>query len=73
MSKILILSAGTSKNSHNSQLARHLSVHMSENNLDKEKIMSDIAEESPKGNESELPKIHQFSQTESDVANGKYY
>ena len=34
MSKILILSAGTSKNSYNSQLARHLSVHMSENNLD---------------------------------------
>ena len=33
MSKILILSAGTSKNSYNSQLARHLSVHMSENNL----------------------------------------
>ena len=34
MSKILILSAGTSKDSHNSQLARHLSDHMSENNLD---------------------------------------
>ena len=34
MSKILILSAGTSKNSYNSQLARHLSVHMSENNHD---------------------------------------
>jgi len=34
MSKILILSAGTSKDSYNSQLARHLSNHMNENNLD---------------------------------------
>ena len=32
MSKILILSAGTSKDSYNSQLARHLSDHMSGNN-----------------------------------------
>ena len=32
MSKILILSAGTSKDSYNSQLARHLSDNMSGNN-----------------------------------------
>ena len=45
MSKILILSAGTSKDSYNSQLARHLSNHMNENNLDNniyENLFEDI-------------------------------
>ena len=45
MSKILILIAGTSKDSYNSQLARHLSNHMSENNLDNniyENLFEDI-------------------------------
>jgi NAD(P)H-dependent FMN reductase len=45
MSKVLILSAGTSKNSYNSQLARHLSDHMSKNNLNNniyENLFEDI-------------------------------
>ena len=45
MSKVIILSAGTSHDSYNSQLARHLSHYMSENNLDNniyENLFEDI-------------------------------
>ena len=44
-----------------------------ENKFDVKKNKSDFGNESSNGNASELPKIHQSSQTESVVANGKYY
>jgi len=46
MSKVLILSAGTSVDSYNSQLARHLSIHMHDNNLNND-IYENLYEDIP--------------------------
>ena len=43
-----------------------------ENKFDMKKKKPDVGNESCNGNAAELPKIHQCSQTEPIVANGKY-